>query len=340
MNEGPTLHLVLDDINEAARWRRRTAFLMAVLAELLFVIFLIVATPYIRRHDLLMQEIQEQEHPHDQATFLLMPPDLERILKKPKTNILSDKNRLAHGPSPVIKPKGLSMPYLRGNTHEPKIAGGLPPPPPKKTMPAPAERAAAPAPPTKKQEAQNTPPLPKPEEKPKITLSDVKPPPKATPLLAEQLGIASPGQAIEQSMRAAARGRATGRIPGAGDSIDQFNNLSPNFSTSGPIVLSNTRGVDFGPYLAQILMIVRQNWYAVIPEAARLGEQGRVAIVFEILKDGSVPQVRLVGSSGKMPLDRAAEAGIRASIPFPPLPREFTGKHLVLQFNFFYNMRP
>jgi len=87
-----------------------------------------------------------------------------------------------------------------------------------------------------------------------------------------------------------------------------------------------------------VVYAVRRNWYAVIPEAARLGQKGRVAIVFEILKDGSVPQLRLVGSSGLEPLDRAALSGIRASIPFPPLPQEFTGEHLVLQFNFLYNI--
>ena len=338
MSEEPLLHLVLEDSNDVAKWRRRTAFLAAILGEFIFLMLLMVATPYLRRRAALMRVIEEQEHPHEHTTFLVMPPDLERALRKPKTNILSDKNRLAHGPSPVVKPNGLTMPYMRGNTHLPKIAGGSPPPP-KQMMPAPA-RAATPTPPTQKQEAQNTPPQPKPEEKPKLMLSDVNPPPKRNPLLAEQLGIGSPGQTIQQSLQAAAQGRAMGQISGPGDSINQLNNLSPNFSTSGPIVLSDTMGVDFGPYLAQILMIVRQNWYAVIPESARLGEKGRVALVFEILKDGSVPQFRLVGSSGKLPLDRAAEAGIRASIPFPPLPQQFTGRHLVLQFNFFYNMNP
>ena len=38
------------------------------------------------------------------------------------------------------------------------------------------------------------------------------------------------------------------------------------------------------------------------------------------------------------PLDRAALSGIRGAIPFPPLPEEFTGNHLVLQFIFLYNM--
>jgi protein TonB len=96
--------------------------------------------------------------------------------------------------------------------------------------------------------------------------------------------------------------------------------------------------VDFGPYLARVVYVVRRNWYAVIPESARLGQKGRVAIVFEILKDGSVPEIRLVSSSGAEPLDRAALASIHASNPFPPLPTEFTGKHLVLQFIYLYNL--
>ena len=57
------------------------------------------------------------------------------------------------------------------------------------------------------------------------------------------------------------------------------------------------------------------------------------------MKDGFVPELGLVGSSGADPLDRAALAGIRASVPFPPLPQEFTGNHLVLQFMFLYNLR-
>ena len=130
----------------------------------------------------------------------------------------------------------------------------------------------------------------------------------------------------------------SGAAAGPGDSATQFQNVHPNFSTEAPIILSDTRGVDFGPYLARVVYVVRRNWYAVIPESARLGEKGRVAVVFEILKDGSVPQLRLVASSGSDPLDRAALSGVHASAPFPPLPEEFTGNHLVLEFIFLYNV--
>lgn len=153
-----------------------------------------------------------------------------------------------------------------------------------------------------------------------------------------RLPVTTPGQSIQQSLEAAVRSRANGPVPGPGDSTAQFNNLNPSLSMEGPRVLSDTRGVDFGPYLARIVAVVRRNWYAVIPESARLGEKGVVAIVFEILKDGSVPELQLRFSSGKDELDRAALASIRASNPFPPLPQEFTGNHLVLEFIFLYNV--
>jgi len=158
-----------------------------------------------------------------------------------------------------------------------------------------------------------------------------------------QLPSVTPGEAIQESLQAAIQGRAgrgagTAGPGGPGDSPSVFENYHPNFSTEEPLILSDTMGVDFGPYLARIVFVVRRNWYAVIPESARLGQRGRVAIVFEILKDGSVPELRLVSSSGADALDRAALAAIRASIPFAPLPEEFKGNHLVLQFIFLYNM--
>ena len=149
----------------------------------------------------------------------------------------------------------------------------------------------------------------------------------------------SPGRAIQESLRpapgspqgGAGTGGGPGGLPGP---------IQPNFNTPLPTILSDTRGVDFTPYLIRLLREVRRNWYAVIPESTRWGEKGRVVIVFAVLKDGSVPlgQPTLVYSSGRSHLDRPALAAIRASQPFPPLPAEFTGPNLVLQFTFLYNL--
>ena len=112
-------------------------------------------------------------------------------------------------------------------------------------------------------------------------------------------------------------------------------------AADGPIeILTDTMGVDFKPYLQQVVLpTVRKNWYNWIPESARapLMKKGKVTIEFAILKDGTVAGMRLVSTSGDVALDRGAWGGITASNPFPPLPIEFGGNFLGLRFAFYYN---
>jgi TonB family protein len=114
-------------------------------------------------------------------------------------------------------------------------------------------------------------------------------------------------------------------------------------------VLTDTQGVNFGPYLKQVLETVRKNWMKAIPESAQT-KHGKVIIEFAIAKDGTVRGMKLVPSSGEITglniapsssgdagLDRAAWSGIQSSNPFPALPSEFTGPSLALRFHFYYN---
>jgi TonB family protein len=101
-------------------------------------------------------------------------------------------------------------------------------------------------------------------------------------------------------------------------------------------ILSDTQGVDFGPYLARILQDVKDNWYRLIPESAEM-KKGKLQIEFAITREGNIAQMRCTLSSGDVALDRAAWGGITASNPFPPLPSEFTGPYLALRFRFYYN---
>lgn len=113
-------------------------------------------------------------------------------------------------------------------------------------------------------------------------------------------------------------------------------------------ILSDTQGVDFGPYVQRMLETVRKNWYSTIPVSAQW-KRGTVIIEFAIAKDGSVRGIKLVpssddvfgfirpSSSGDATLDRAALAGITSSEPFPPLPKEFGGQYLALRVRFYYN---
>src|SRR6202045_543445 len=109
---------------------------------------------------------------------------------------------------------------------------------------------------------------------------------------------------------------------------------------NGYEILTPTEGVDFSDYMKRVVASVRRNWYAVMPESAQLGDRGRGALQFRIMRDGNVPTgepTRLLGS-GKEPLDRAAVSAIRSSNPFEPLPPAFSGPYIELRFYFLYNL--
>jgi TonB family protein len=147
------------------------------------------------------------------------------------------------------------------------------------------------------------------------------------------------GSAIEQAARAAAANRGN---YGGGEAGD----YGLNQGRGGPKaldqaeILTDTMGVDFGPYLARITQVVRANWMTALPPSVfpPILKQGKLSIEFIILKDGKVSGMMLHTSSGDVALDRAAWASITASNPFPPLPKEFPGQVLGLRFYYFYNL--
>ena len=101
---------------------------------------------------------------------------------------------------------------------------------------------------------------------------------------------------------------------------------------------SDPMGVDFRPYMRQILLTIRRNWFAVYPEAARLGQRGETVLEFAIAKQGIVTKVIFSSESGAKALDQSAVAAISASNPLLPLPKEFKGDRIVLRMTFKYNM--
>ena len=148
----------------------------------------------------------------------------------------------------------------------------------------------------------------------------------------------SPGDLTAQAARAVAEHRGGGSYGGGGG--DYGAGPGGRARTLGNLeVLSDTQGVDFGPYLSRVVDAVRRNWYTLIPEAARapLLKRGKVAIEFAILPDGRVAGMKLTGESGDVSLDRAAWGGITASNPFAPLPSEYHAPYLALRFRFYYN---
>ncbi len=185
--------------------------------------------------------------------------------------------------------------------------------------------------------------LPHPAESP---IRPQTPPPDETPSLV--LPKFSPGKALQESMQEAMKGAgsesvtsgAVGRISPGGGGGSGGGGGGQGFAGNAVTILTPTEGVDFSTYIARVLASVKRNWYSVMPESARLGDQGKVVLQFRIMRNGVVPEAEpvMMGSSGKEPLDRAASSSIRASTPFEPLPSAFSGPYIELRFIFLYNI--
>ncbi|MCU1327455.1 MAG: TonB family protein [Bryobacterales bacterium] len=191
--------------------------------------------------------------------------------------------------------------------------------------------------------------LPNPEaEKPKIAFENVGAG-TAAPGTGSGRGtglIQVPSSSIQEAVRSLSRSQGNVGSISIGDIGSEEGGLGPGLNLppsagrprSNLELKSDPMGVDFRPYMTQVLAAVRRSWFAVYPEAARLGQRGQVVLQFAIARQGSVTKVIFSGQSGAKALDQSAVAAISASNPLPPLPTEFKGDRIVLQMTFLYNM--
>src|ERR1700751_2593300 len=129
--------------------------------------------------------------------------------------------------------------------------------------------------------------------------------------------------------------------PSPGAAIQAASKASAQYHAheGGVTILSNTQGVDFGPYIQKIRLKIQGNWFASIPNPSSLQKRGKAVVQFGILKDGKVIDLKTIESEGEV-FDRPAIAAVASSNPFPPLPEAFQGKFLSLRMRFLYNPSP
>ncbi len=326
-------HLLIQLQDDLSRARKREALWLSVILHMLVIVLLwnteklMGLLPH-RTLDLAMTTNADQSK---DATFLELPPDEQKLTRRPDAKVISDKDRIATSKAPQINREDLK-----------KILSARPgttlTPPPGQGQPQQSQQP-------QNQIAQNQPPAPQassgfsqPQQSDQMPRLQTPPQNRPVPNFNAQM---TAGSAIDQALRAAAEDR--GRNGGSG-SVGDYG--SPGRSGAKALdqaeILTDTMGVDFGPYLTQIVQIVKRNWYSIMPPSVfpPIFKQGKLAIEFEILKDGTVSGMVLRTSAGDVALDRAAWGSITASTPFPPLPKEFPGKLLGLRFYYFYNLQP
>jgi hypothetical protein len=238
-------HLLIQLQDDLTRSRRREAAWISIIVHLLLIVLLAkldVFEKYLPWHT----AVAVKKPNVNDVTFLELPPDLQKVPHK-NTNIASDKDRVAMTRHPDLDVKELR-----------KI---LQSPPPGK----PGSSGQQIAPPTQSSAglAQNE-PASQPMPAPNPQIAQLQTP--ATPTIKNEFskygGSMTAGDAIQEAARAAARpgtgGQGNGGDFGLGTGAHgrQVGNLE---------ILSDTMGVDFGPYLQRVLHDVKQNWYNAIP---------------------------------------------------------------------------
>jgi TonB family protein len=318
-------HLLVQLQDDLARSRRREAAWISIIAHLLLFIAL-WNLPLIEKtmgfHGITVVPVSPMQDKN--VTFLPLPPDLQKPTHKPNTNVLSDKDRIATSRHPELDAKELRKILATPPPGAPGLQG------PRAPSPASPPIAQSPAP----MQAQAQPQASQRPQFESNQTAQLQMPARSNNSFSKYAAGMSAGSAIQQAAQAAAAQRGGA---GGGQEGDFGLGTGAHGRLLGPLeILSDTQGVDFGPYLQRILQDVKENWYRLIPESAEM-KKGKLAIEFAITKDGRVADLRLVASSGDVALDRPAYGSITESNPFPPLPSEFTGPFLSLRFRFYYN---
>ena len=109
-------------------------------------------------------------------------------------------------------------------------------------------------------------------------------------------------------------------------------NPSPGNPNGAPGI-DAIRQPNWGPYMRDLEQRIKRNWSPPKGDSSK-----RVVITFTIGRDGRLLSHRVTKSSGVPLADRAAMSAIELTAPFRPLPPEFKGQSVPIEFTFDYNV--
>jgi TonB family protein len=314
------LHLLVADLqDDITTYRRREAAWLSLVVHGI-IIALLLFLPRWTGNQPVIVPIKEKQ----QTTFITLPDDQLKVKQRPKTDIVSDKDRIAQTRTPAVDKDALR-----------KLLDARKPGPPKASTP-PSPPAQQQAPQENPTTAQGTSPIPDIKQPPPSTAqleSPVPAAPKKSPF-----AISSAGSSVNDAIHAVANGHGNPSVEFGGGEYGSA--AHPKVDNRGGLeILSDTMGVDFGPYMKRLKYTVQSHWDPLIPESAMppIMRKGVVVIEFSITKDGKVMGMKLISSSGDVALDRAAWGAITDAIPLPNLPAVFSGDYLQIRARFYYN---
>lgn len=131
----------------------------------------------------------------------------------------------------------------------------------------------------------------------------------------------------------AGKNSAGGRFsPGSSGRGGNVGNPGPGNPKGAPGI-DALKEPDFGPYMRELQRRIKMNW-----EPPKGNESKRVVLLFKIARDGRLISHKVYKSSGLAVADRAAMHAVELTAPFKPLPPEYKGDSVDIQFTFDYNV--
>jgi outer membrane biosynthesis protein TonB len=303
----------------------REEVLVAIIVHLLVIIGLLVGPrlPWVKarmqaaEQALLAAAEQLRERQRQETPFIFVEPRIDIPAKRPPVQApLSDQDRQAMTRERPIAPKN-NQPLSHGNTKW-QTEATPPPSPPPRGQPAPP---ALPQP--ESTTASNDATLRLPDnglEAPTTDATRQRPDrvPPGTPT-----GLASALRNLDRYVEEARR-------------QGQFDN-STGGGQYGQSFQFDSKGVEFGPWLARFKAQVYRNWY--IPQAAYF-LKGHVSITLNIHRSGAITDIQVVAPSSVDGFNNSSYNALAASNPTVPLPTAYPDDVLRMTVTFFYNEEP
>ena len=255
-------------------------------------------------------------------------------------------------PTPKPKPQPIKKPTIAEQIQQ----AVQPKPVPQKVEPTPpapkAPQAAKPAPPTARPSIK-PPSTPKPVAKPSsafqvpVPSGGTKTGTYATgpisgsgtankgggsggPISGSGAGKYTPAPSLAPTGGGSSSGQKLAR--GGGGGTGGVGNPGPGNPNGAPGI-DTIREPDFGPYMRELQRRIKMNW-----DPPKGNESKRVVLLFKIAKDGRLLSCSVYKSSGLKSADDAALNAVKLTAPFRPLPAEYKGQSIDIQFTFDYNV--
>ena len=209
-----------------------------------------------------------------------------------------------------------------------------------------AKSSAAPRPAAPSYKPSTTLSAPKPTENPK-TAFNVPMPPSATkgalatgPVGSSGTSKTSVGGGYSPKPSLAPTYKGSGSGSGSGSKgTSSSTSGTGNYGNPGPGNPNGRPGIDaiaepdFGPYMRELQRRIKMNW-----DPPKGNESKRVVLLFKIARDGRLLSCSVSKSSGLASADNAAMQAVKLTAPFKPLPANFKGSSVDIQFTFDYNV--